>query len=244
MRKHASSRRAPRLVTAGPPAPPPSTLGGAGTHAPSLARTQGLGRDALALSLVNRSGPATTKGGGGIRHVPCSSPTSADSEQLPRTGACRHSSAVRSSDLPGGVNVAGHCIAGNFFATGSTTPAHLATGHPHCWRTRTVLALLNKDYPTGAWGGAPRGHHSPTPRNVSVGHHSLAQIAARMALIGRLGIATLQRTQHLCIHPTTHIDWDTDPRPRNWHSAAALLLPGRRAKQQGSIPLGSVIHPP
>ena len=85
------------------------------------------------------------------------------------------------------MNVAGHCIAGNFFATGSTTPAHLATGHPHCWRTRTVLALLNKDYPTGAWGGAPRGHHSPTPRNVSVCHHSLAQIAARMALIGRFG---------------------------------------------------------
>ena len=102
VRKHASSRRAPRLVTAGPPAPPPSTLGGAGTHAPSLARTQGLGRDALALSLVNRSGPATTKGGGGIRHVPCSSPTSADSEQLPRMGACRQSSAVRASDLPGG----------------------------------------------------------------------------------------------------------------------------------------------
>ena len=65
VRKHASSRRAPRLVTAGPPAPPLPRWGGrAHTLRPSP-RTQGLGRDALALSLVNRSGPATTKGGGG-----------------------------------------------------------------------------------------------------------------------------------------------------------------------------------
>ena len=70
-----------------------------------------------------------------------------------------HSSAVRPSDLPGGVNVAGHCIAGNIFATGSTTPAHLATGRLHSWRAGAALASLYKGLP---YRGTGR-RSSPTP---------------------------------------------------------------------------------
>jgi hypothetical protein len=143
-----------------------------------------------------------------------------------------------------GVNVAGHCIAGNFFATGSTTPAHLATGRPHCWRARTVLASLNEDSLTGAWGGAPRGHLSPTPRYVSVGHHSLAQFAACTTLNRDIGSRNSAEGSAFVYLPYVTHRLGHQSKTAELALRGSLLLPGRRVKQRGSIPLGSVIHPP
>ena len=74
VRKHASSRRAPRLVTAGPPAPPPSMLGG-GRHSRSVPRLEPkVSGGTLSHPASSTEAGLRHQGGWGIRHVPAPLP--------------------------------------------------------------------------------------------------------------------------------------------------------------------------